>query len=107
MQQLLIATSNKNKIREIQEILSAISKHTVGSENMSMLEKIVYIADHIESDRRFKGVEKIRRHAFSNIDRAIAESTSLMINKLLAKGFPISEQTVRTRNYYLGINNAK
>lgn len=88
------------------DILSAIAKHTVGSVKMSMLEKIVYIADHIESSRRYKGVSKVRKLAFSDIDSAIVESTSSMLRSLIDKRMPITEKTVQTRNYYLGIKNA-
>ncbi|MBI5701477.1 bis(5'-nucleosyl)-tetraphosphatase (symmetrical) YqeK [Candidatus Saganbacteria bacterium] len=82
-------------------ILNAIAKHTVGSENMTILEKILYLADHIESGRRFNGVEKIRAMAYKNMDKAIIMSTSMMIGSLLESGYPISEQTIRTRNYYI------
>lgn len=88
------------------DILSAISKHTVGSENMTMLEKIIYISDHIESGRRHEGVDKARKLAYSNIDSAIVESTGSMIIALAKKRLPICEQTVKTRNYYLGLDNA-
>lgn len=54
------------------DILNAIAYHTTGRENMSMLEKIVFIADFIEPNRDyFQGLDKIRKLAYNNIDEAI------------------------------------
>ena len=83
------------------EILSAIRKHTIGSERMSKLEKIIFLADHVEEGRRYKGVQKIRRLAFRDLDRAIIESTSRMLQYLESKKLPVHPGTIRTRNYYL------
>lgn len=83
------------------EVLSAIEKHTVGSEKMSDLEKVIYLADHIEAERDFKDVQKIRELAYRDPDAAIAASAGSMIRHLLELGQPIFEQTVRTRNHYL------
>ena len=83
------------------EILKAIAEHTLGSDEMSELSKIVYLADHIESDRDYQGVEKVRGLAFKALDQAIALSTGFMIQHLLDNNLPIALQTVKTRNRYL------
>lgn len=57
-----------------EEILGAIKWHTVGNVGMSVLEKIIFIADMIEEERKFSGVEKIRNLAYTNLDLAIKES---------------------------------
>jgi predicted HD superfamily hydrolase involved in NAD metabolism len=82
-------------------VLEAIKKHTIGSPEMTDLEKIIYLADHIEEGRNFGGVGKVRRLAFKNMDQAIAVSTSNMLGFLLKKGLPVHPGTVSTRNYYL------
>lgn len=82
-------------------ILQAIASHTVGTEKMSLLDKIIYLADHIEESRNYHGVNKVKKLAFSDLDAAIAESTGAMIQHLLNKGLPIFEGTVKTRNHYL------
>ena len=82
-------------------ILNAISKHTVGSPKMTTLEKIIYVADHIEEERSFPGINKLRRLAKKNLDQAVLESSTIMIRYLLAKGAPIFSGTISTRNYYL------
>lgn len=54
------------------DILNAIAYHTTGRPNMSLLEKIVFIADYIEPNRDyFQGLDKIRKLAYNNIDKAI------------------------------------
>ena len=83
------------------EILRAIRHHTTGAPGMSRLEKVIYLADHIEEGRDFAGVEKLRRLAFRDMDRAILESTSAMIVFLLERGLPVYQPSVETRNYYL------
>ncbi len=83
------------------EILEAIKKHTVGAPKMTKLEKIIYLSDHIEEGRDFCGVKKTRRLAFKNLDQAVIESTSNMLEYLLKEGLPIYPGTIQTRNYYL------
>lgn len=83
------------------EILDAIRRHTIGAPGMSKLEKIIYLADHIEEGRNFIGASKTRRLAFKDLDQAIVETSSQMLSFLLKKGLPIHPGTVETRNYYL------
>lgn len=83
------------------DILGAISKHTIGAPRMTRLEKIIYLADHIEEGRNFSGVAKVRRLAQRDLDKAVLESTANMLKMLLAKGLPIHPGTIETRNYYL------
>jgi predicted HD superfamily hydrolase involved in NAD metabolism len=83
------------------EILQAIRNHTTGAPGMSKLEQVIYLADHIEEGRNFAGVDKLRKLAFKDMDRAILLSTSAMIGFLLEKGLPVYPPSVETRNYYL------
>ena len=53
------------------EILSAIKYHTVGAKNMTLVEKIVYIADAIEYGRNYPSVVAIREETFKSLDRGI------------------------------------
>ncbi len=68
-----------------EEIVSAVRCHTTAKANMTMLEKILYIADYISEDRAFNGVEDMRKKAFSNIDKAVLIGTRFSIIEL-AKG---------------------
>ena len=62
----------KNELRiGDKEILSAIKYHTVGAKNMTLVEKIVYIADAVEYGRNYPSVVEIREETFKNLDRGI------------------------------------
>ena len=62
----------KNELRiGDKEILSAIKYHTVGAKNMTLVEKIVYIADAVEYGRNYPSVVEIREATFKNLDRGI------------------------------------
>lgn len=83
------------------QILRAISHHTLGREKMTMLEKIVYIADHIEEGRSHAGVKKARSLAKKDINLAIVAISSSMIRYLMEHGLPVHPGTYKTRNYYI------
>ncbi len=53
------------------EISNSIYYHTTGRGNMSMLEKIVYVADKIEPLNNFNGIDKVRKVAKKSIDEAL------------------------------------
>lgn len=53
------------------DILNAIRYHTVGRADMTVLEKIVYIADLTEENRDFDGVEELRHSVDKNLDRTL------------------------------------
>jgi|SRR5690625_2569867 len=55
-------------------VLKAIKYHTTGREGMSLLEKIIFLADYIEEARSFPGVEKVRQLAYKDLDRAIFQA---------------------------------
>lgn len=68
-----------------EEIQNAIYYHTFGRENMSMIEKIVFIADAAEASRTYTGVEKIRELMRLNIDKAIELSLEGTIKHVISK----------------------
>ncbi len=61
----------KNLNIKDKEILNAIKYHTVGNKNMTLVEKIVYIADAIEMGRNYPSVGAIREKTFKNLDEGI------------------------------------
>lgn len=83
------------------EILTAIKNHTIGRPNMSKLEKIIYIADHVEPGRGHEGIKEIRKIAYKNLNLAIVKISTGMIQYLLDRNLPIYLQTIITRNYYI------
>ncbi|MGL4874220.1 MAG: bis(5'-nucleosyl)-tetraphosphatase (symmetrical) YqeK [Clostridium sp.] len=84
-----------------EEILSAIRFHTTGKENMSALDKIIYIADMIEPSRVFDGVGEIRKKVLENLDKGVLVGMNHTIGFLLSKNSMIDENTIKARNYLL------
>lgn len=84
-----------------QEILNAIEFHTTGRANMSTVEKIVFLADFIEPERDFDGIEKIRFKATVNLDKAVLMALDSTIYYLIEKKNIIHVNTVNARNYLL------
>jgi predicted HD superfamily hydrolase involved in NAD metabolism len=80
------------------EILDAIRFHTSGRPNMTMLEKIVYLADYIEPGRHFPGVDEVRKTAENNLDKALIESIQNTIIFLMKKKQQIFPLTFFTYN---------
>jgi len=86
---------------EDEEICSAICYHTTGKPGMTMLEKIVYLADYIEPNRKpLKQIEEIRYLAFREIDEAILIVLKNTISYLKEKNVTLDEQTIETYQFY-------
>lgn len=83
------------------EILSAITFHTTGKPDMSVLEKIIYVADYIEIRRKpLPMLDEIRKMAFTDLDRCvllILESTLAYLNE---KQTAVDSITTETYEYY-------
>lgn len=72
-------------------VLNAIYYHTTGRANMDMVELIVFVADYIEPNRSFPGLNDVREHAFINIHKAALmklKNTILYLIKQNALIFP-------------------
>lgn len=82
-------------------ICDAVIYHTTGREGMSLLEKIIYIADYIEPTRSFLGVEDLRKEAFANLDKAMLMSLENTIKYIISRGQLLHSNTVEARNYFL------
>ncbi len=84
-----------------QGILDAITYHTTGRPGMTMLEKIIYIADYIEPNRReIPVLPEVREAAFTDIDRAVYLSAKATAQYLENSGKKIDSMTVKTYQYY-------
>lgn len=88
---------------EDSDVLDAIKYHTTGKANMSMLEKIVYMADYIEPFRNFEGIDEIRALVYKdkNIDEALLRAIDNTIVFILERKQIIHEDTIEARNYLL------
>ena len=74
-------------------VANAIKWHTTGRAGMTMLEKIIYIADYIESTRDFPGVDALRRVAYTNIDEAMIIGLEMTVSDLKARGISPNKAT--------------
>lgn len=86
---------------EDKPVLNAICNHTLGCENMSKLDKIIFLADYIEPGRKFKGVEKIRKMAEINLDKAVLLSYDNTFRYCIKKGCLIHPKAIFARNQIL------
>ena len=78
-----------------EDILGAIKWHTTGHPDMTMLEKIVFVADYIEPYRnKAANLDTIRYLAFTDIDKAVLQILNDTINYLNKKGNPIDSIVV-------------
>ena len=74
-------------------VVEAIRHHTTGRANMTLLEKIIYVADYMEPNRDFPGVEKLRELAFSNIDAALKLGLEMTLEHLARQGAEVSPES--------------
>jgi len=84
------------------EIESAIRYHTTGKENMTTLEKIIYLADYIEPTRSFRDLTEVRKLAMENLDRACLWSFTMSVEHLEEKGCAVHPNSVYARDYLKG-----
>lgn len=84
-----------------QDILNAIRNHTTGRQGMSLLEKIVFVADYVEPGRtQAPNLAEIRQLAFEDIDRALLKILEDTLSYLEDSEDEIDPQTRRTWEYY-------
>ena len=83
------------------DILNAILNHTTGRPSMSLLEKIVFVADYIEPNRKtIPCLEESRKLAFSDLDKALLFILENILRYLESIDSEIDEKTAITSNYY-------
>ena len=78
---------------ENEAVVSAICHHTTGRGDMTLLEKIIYVADYMEPCRNFPGVEELRRLAFLDIDRALKLGLEMTLEHLARQGSEVSPES--------------
>ncbi len=91
-----------------QDMINAIKWHTTGRENMSMLEKIIYVADKTEENRkgtRFN-LEKSRELSTQNIDETLIFLMNEFITYNVKNEWLIHPETIKARNDLL-LNEGK
>ena len=84
-----------------EDILNAIRQHTVGSEYMTPLAQIIYMADYIEPARSFDGVDKARQLVQHSLAAGVAYQTKHTLQYLIDKNQPVYPQTIVTYNAWV------
>ena len=75
---------------ENKAVVDAICSHTTGKANMNTLETIIYVADYMEPNRDFPGVEKLRQLAFENLREALKLGLNMTLDHLARQGNEVS-----------------
>jgi len=88
----------KNKFGFTKQMQDAILYHTTGRANMSILEKIIYVADKIEDSREYDTVEELRKLAKTDINKTIQIMVDYNLTKAIEKQKPIHSLSIELRN---------
>ena len=88
---------NVLKIKD-KEILDAIRYHTTGRADMTLLDKILFIADFISEDRDYEGVDKLREAASVSLEEVMVEGMTFTIRELLEMRKAIHPDTIAAYN---------
>ncbi len=84
---------------ENKAVVDAIRSHTTGKPNMNLLEKIIYVADYMEPNRDFPGVETLRRMAYTDLDQALKLGLTMTLDLLKKQGRDISPESAQALAY--------
>lgn len=86
-------------------ILEAIKWHTTGKSDMSLLDKIIFIADYIEPNREpFEGLEEARRLAYDDLNKAMAYILESTIEYVKKRNRALHPYSLEALNYYKNLN---
>ena len=78
---------------ENRAVVEAIRAHTTGKADMTLLEKIIYVADYMEPNRDFPGVEKLRSLAYTDITQALKLGLHMTLAMLTEQGREVSPES--------------
>ena len=94
----------KFKIKD-KDILNAIKNHTLGRGNMSVLEKIIFVADYVSRDRKWKYAKRIRNLAKNDLNKAFFEALIKKMEYVINNSMWMCPQIIDTWNWY--VSNGK
>lgn len=81
-----------------QDVLNAIRYHTTGRADMSLLEKVVYLADLTSADRDFSDIREVRHLADLDLDAALFYSLQYILGDLVKHGKPLHPDSLACYN---------
>ena len=82
---------------EPDEVYNAIFWHTTAKEDMTTLEKILYVADYMEPNRDFEGVDRLRELAYRNLDAALLLGVETTIQEMKDRNLLVHQSTLRAQ----------
>jgi nicotinate-nucleotide adenylyltransferase len=85
------------------EVLQAIRNHTLGRVGMSLLDKIIYVADKIEPSRDFDGVEEMRAEAYRDLNSAMLLVMQHSADYTAASGKAVNPSTGEVMDWLSGL----
>lgn len=85
-----------------EEIYNAIWWHTTGHAGMTLLEKIIYLADYIEPSRDFPGVDKLRSVCYKDLNEGLLMGLEMTIREMTDMGNPVHRATLEARDALKG-----
>lgn len=84
------------------DIYQAIKWHTTGHANMTLLQKVIYLADYIEPNRDFPGVESIRTACYEDLDKGLDLGLKMTIDEMTGRGIEVHHYTREARESLKG-----
>ena len=84
------------------EIYNAILWHTTGKANMTLLEKVIYLADYIEPNRDFDGVEDLRKVVWEDLDKGLEMGLAMTVEEMEQMDNPVHHNTLQALEYLRG-----
>lgn len=96
----------KNEYNFTEDMVNAIKYHTTGRANMSMLEKIIYLADATEENRKYCSSNDYVNIVKKDINQGMIEICKLVINRLLENNKIIHLDSIECYNYYIKLKNS-
>ena len=98
LHQLTGAVVAQRVFGENEAVQSAIATHTTGCAGMTTLQKIIYIADYMEPNRDFQGVEAMRELAVKDLDAAMKMGLQMTMTLLKQQGKEICAHSLAAWN---------
>ena len=80
------------------DIVEAVRCHTSGKKDMSLLEKVLFVAEYISADREYPGVERMRQAAYRSLEEAIVEGVLFTVQELMGQRLPVAAESVEAYN---------
>lgn len=79
-------------------VLDAVRCHTGGRKDMTLLDKVLFVADYISADRDYPGVERMREAAGRSLEEAIVEGIVFTVKDMMDRRLPLGAESIEAYN---------